>query len=165
MKRPSGSLQDTRRGRRGNVLIEFGLGAGILFSVFAGTFQFGYTFYQYNILKNAVNNGASYASLRTYDSATCTPSDAFKTAVKNMVVYADPTGTNTKPVVPGLTTSNVNFSTVGWSFSPCVGQTGGTPLSVTVSISNYTISAVVGSQSFSNKPSATYPYLGIFEPY
>ncbi len=165
MKRRSDSLQDIRRRRGGNVLIEFALGDFVLFSVFTGTFQFGYTFYQYNLLKNAVNNGASYASLRPYDSATCTPSDAFKTAVKNMVVYADPTGTNTKPVVTGLTTSNVNFSTVGWSFSPCVGQTGGTPVSMTVSISNYTINAVVGSQTFTNKPAATYPYLGIFQPY
>ena len=148
-------------------MIEFALGVGILVSVFAGTFQFGYTFYQYNLLKNAVNNGASYAALRSYDSATCTPSDAFKTAVKNMVVYADPTGTNTTPVLPGLTTANVNFDypQVTWSFSPCHGITGGTPVSMTVSISNYTIYAVVGSQTFNNKPTATYPYLGIFEPY
>ena len=165
MKRLTSSVRNTRRGRGGNILIEFALGAGVLVSVFTGTFQFGYTFYQYNILKNAVNNGASYASLRLYDSATCTPSDSFKNAVKNMVVYADPSGTNTTtPVVRGLTTSNVNLS-VGWSFSPCAGGTGGTPFSITVSISNYTIYAVVGSQTFNTKPAATYPYLGIFEPY
>jgi Flp pilus assembly protein TadG len=163
MKPPSASLQKARHGRRGNVMIEFALGAGVLFSVFAGTFRFGYTFYQYNLLKNAVNNGASYAVLRAYDSATCTPSDAFKTAVKNMVVYAD-SGGGTSPTLPGLTTSNVNL-TVGWSFTPCSAGSGGSPVSMTVSISNYTISAVVGSTTLTGKPAATYPYLGIFEPY
>jgi Flp pilus assembly protein TadG len=140
-------------------MIEFAIGAGILFSVFAGTFQFGYTFYQYNLLKNAVNNGASYAALRTYDSSSSNPSDAFTTAVKNMVVYADPNG-GSRPVAPGLKTANVNL-TVGWSTT----GSGGTPVSMTVSISNYTISAVVGNTTLTNKPAATYPYVGIFAPY
>ena len=163
MKPRSATLQKNRCRRRGNVMIEYALGTGILFAVFTGTFQFGYTFYQYNLLKNAVNNGASYAALRTYDSATCAPSDAFSTAVTNMVVYSDPGG-GTSPALPNLTTSNVNL-TVGWSFTPCSGGSGGTPVSMTVSISNYTISAVVGRTSLTNKPAATYPYLGIFTPY
>ena len=159
MKRRFTSVQNNLGGRRGNVMIEFALGAGVLFSVFAGTFRFGYTFYQYNLLKNAVNNGASYAALRTYDSSTSTPSSPFATAVKNMVVYGDPGG-GTNPVLPGLTTSNVNL-TPGWSTT----GSGGTPVSMTVSISNYTISAVVGRTTLTGKPAAIYPYVGIFAPY
>lgn len=155
-----GVVSQTRRSRqRGNVVVEFALGAGILVFVFTGTFQFGYTFYQYNLLKNAVNNGASYAAMRTYDANSSTPSSAFATAVKNMVVYADPGG-GSKPVVPGLTTSNVNL-TVGWSTT----GSGGTPVSMTLAISNYTISAVVSSTALTGKPAATYPYVGIFAPF
>lgn len=147
------------RGRRGNVMIEFALGSGVLLALFAGTFQFGYTFYQYNLLNNAVNSGAEYAGMRTYDSNSSTPSAAFKQAVQNVVVYGDPGGGST-PVVPGLTTSNVNV-TPGWSTTGA----GGIPVSMTVSISGYTIQAVFGSIALSGKPSVTYPYTGIYAPY
>jgi Flp pilus assembly protein TadG len=50
------------RDRAGNILVEFALGSGILVMAFVGTFQFGYTFLQYNNLENAVARGARYAS-------------------------------------------------------------------------------------------------------
>src|SRR5690349_6615797 len=112
--------------QKGNAMMEFALGATILFATFAGTFQFGYTFYQYNLLEHAVNQGARYASMKPYDSTTATPTDAFKTAVRNVVVYGDPTGTNTSAVVRNLTTANVNVSAT---------FTNGIPSAVTVSIS------------------------------
>src|SRR5215467_13994785 len=102
-----------RRNEHGSVMLEFALGAGIMVSVFAGTFQFGYTFYQYNLLKNAVANAAGYAAMRPYDSSNCTPSNAFQTAVQNMVLYGDPAG-GSNPMVSGLTTSNVVL-TPNWS--------------------------------------------------
>lgn len=145
----------SRKNRSGNAMLEFAIGSFVLFFVFSGTFQYGYTFYQYNILEHAVNEGARYASMRTYDSASATPSTAFTTAVKNMVVYGDPTGTVTTPVVPNLTTSNVNLT---------AGFTNGIPSAMTVTITNYTINAVFGSTTF-NKPTATYPYTGLFMPY
>src|SRR5712692_11430041 len=92
-------LRKVRHGERGNAMIEFAIGAGVLTSIFAGTFQFGYTFYQYNLLKNAVGDGARYASLRPYDSSTSTPSSTFQQAVQNMVVYGDPAG-GTSPMAP-----------------------------------------------------------------
>jgi len=79
--------------RKGTAMLEFALGTLILVPVFAGTFQFGYTFFVYNNLDTAVRGGARYASLRSYDSATSTPSSAFSTAVKNMVVYGNSAGT------------------------------------------------------------------------
>src|SRR5207248_4342197 len=95
--------------RSGNAMIEFALGSGILVMAFVGTFQFGYTFLQYNNLQNAVARGARYASLIPYDSLTSAPSDAFSTAVKNMVLYGTATG-GTSPALPGLTTTNINLT-------------------------------------------------------
>jgi Flp pilus assembly protein TadG len=142
------------RGRAGSIMLEFAVGSGVLMAAFAGTFQFGYTFYRYNMLQAAVNDGARYASLRTYDSGTSTPSSAFQTAVQNMVVYGDPGG-GTSPISPGLATSNVNLT---------VTFTNGAPTAVTVSISSYTLDAAV-AQITLNKPTVTYPYVGIYSPY
>ena len=155
----SSSLPAFRR-RNGNVMLEFAIGVGVLISVFAGTFQYGYTFYQYNLLKNAVMNGASYAAMRNYDSDNNQPSNAFSTAVKNVVVYGDPAG-GTSPVIRGLTTSNVNL-TPGLFNGATTNQP---PVTMTVSISGYTISAVFGSTTLTNKPSVTYPYRGVWEPF
>ena len=149
------SIVRALRCRRGNAMIEFAIGAGVLTSVFAGTFQFGYTFYQYNLLKNAVSDGARYACLRTYDSSTSTPSSAFQTAVQNMVVYGDPGG-GSSPVAPGLATSNVNLN---------VTFTNSVPTAMTVSITGYTIGAVFDTTTLNNKPSVTYAYQGIYSPY
>ena len=143
------------RCRRGNAMLEFAIGAGVLVAIFTGTFQFGYTFYQYNILKNAVNDGAHYASLQNYNSSTSTPPAAFLQAVQNMTVYGDPAG-GTSPVTPGLATRNVNLN---------VTFTNGVPTAMTVSLSGYTISAVVGSTTLTNKPSATFAYQGLYQPY
>jgi Flp pilus assembly protein TadG len=148
-----------RPNQRGNIMLEFAIGSGVLVSLFIGTFQFGYTFYQYNLLKNAVNSGAEYASLRTYDSNSATPSNAFMQAVQNVVVYGNPAG-GTQPVSPGLATSNVVL-TPGWSTA----GSGGVPLTMTVSLTGYTIQAVVGTTTLTGKPSATYPYTGIYAPY
>jgi Flp pilus assembly protein TadG len=148
------------RRRNGNVMLEFAIGVGVLVSVFAGTFQYGYTFYQYNLLKNAAMNGASYAAMRNYDSANNVPSNAFSTAVKNVVVYGDPAG-GTNPVMRGLTTSNVTLTPRLFNGA----TTNQPPISMTIAINNYTISAVFGNTTLTNKPSVTYPYQGVWEPY
>lgn len=134
--------------------MEFAIGAGVLASVFIGTFQFGYTCYQYNALVNAVNAGARYASVRPYDSTTTTPSTAYSTAVKNMVVYGSPSG-GTTPVLRNLSTSNVPDPVITFSNS--------VPATVKVSISGYTVDAVFTQTTF-NKPVVTYPYVGIYSP-
>jgi Flp pilus assembly protein TadG len=149
------SIVRALRCRRGNVMIEFAIGAGVLTSIFAGTFQFGYTFYQYNLLKNAVGDGARYASLCTYDSSTSTPSSAFQQAVQNVVVYGDPGG-GSSPVAPNLTTDKVGLN---------VTFTNGVPTAMTVTITGYTIGAVFGTTTLTNKPSVTYAYQGIYSPF
>ena len=71
------------RRRSGSVMVEFTVATSVLIPLFLGGWAFGFTFYQYVQLENAVRSGARYASLRTYDSATSTPSSAFLTAVQN----------------------------------------------------------------------------------
>jgi len=140
-------------------MVEFALGSTILVTVFTGTFQYGFIFYQYNVLENAVNNGAHFGALQIYDTNSTAPSGTFSTAVKNMVVYGDPTGTNTTPVVKGLTTGKVSL-TIGGIGS---GNTF-TPTTVTVAINGYTINGVTGTYTLTGKPAVTYPFQGLYCP-
>jgi Flp pilus assembly protein TadG len=142
--------------QKGSAFVEFALVFLVLFAVFSGAFEFGYAFYAYNRLVNAAREGARYASMKPYDSATSTPSTAFSTAVKNMVVYANPTPPDgATPVVRGLTTSNVSLTVV---------SSGVQPLQMTVSISNFPLDAIFGTITLNNKPSVTFTYLGIPTP-
>jgi Flp pilus assembly protein TadG len=143
------------RKRQGSALLEFALATGILVPLFAGTFQFGYTLHVYNNLQSAVRGGARYASMRSYDSASGTPSNEFSTAVKNMVVYGNPGGTG-QPVSRGLTVSNVQIQP---------NMNGAAPESITVQIAAYTIDAVFTSFTFNSKPSTTFPYTGTAMPH
>ena len=142
------------RDRRGNAILEFAIGSGILVAVFTGTFQFGFTFLQYNNLQNAVARGARYASLVPYDSPTAVPSAAFQTAVQNMVLYGSPTA-GTTPVLAGLTAGNANLT---------VTFTDGIPSAMTVFISGYTINSVFATTTLTTKPQVTYAYQGIWSP-
>ena len=143
-----------RRSGQGSALLEFALAASILVPLFTGTFQFGYTLYVYNNLQSAVRGGARYASMRSYDSATSTPSNEFSTAVNNMVVFGNPEGTG-QPVSRGLTPSNVQIQP---------NMNGAAPESITVQIAAYTIDAVFTSFTFNGKPSTTFPYTGTAAP-
>src|SRR5262245_35466328 len=140
-----------RKGQRGSSMVEFALGSFVLMSAFTGTFQWGYTFYIYNNLQNAVNDGAKYAALRVYESNSATPSNCFTTAVQDMVAYGDPSGNSTTPVAPRLAPSQV---TVAATFA------NGVPSHLTVGINGYTINAVMGTATLTNKPQMTYPFLG-----
>jgi len=142
------------RKQRGSIMVEFALGSGVLLAAFTGTFQFGYTFLQYNNLTNAVARGARYASLVPYDSATTAPSDAFRAAVQNMVLCGS-SDTCASPVLSGLTANNVILT---------VTFANGIPSAMTVAISGYTINSVFASTTLTNKPQATYVYQGIWAP-
>jgi Flp pilus assembly protein TadG len=139
---------------RGNAMVEFALAVGLLLPMLFGTFEFGYAFYTYNRLIAAVREGARYASLRTYDSSTTTPSDTYLTAVKNAVVYGDPSGSGS-PVVSGLTTDEI-----GVTMTMVIGV----PDIVTVSVTNFTIDTIVKTLSLANKPSAAFRFEGTYAP-
>lgn len=139
------------RARRGNVVVEFGLAFPLLLTFMSGMFQYGYGFFLYNQLQSVVRAGARYASTADFDSAG--GGATFQSNVKNMVVYGT-SSAGTTPLVRGLTTANV---TVTWQADGA-----GIPQTITVNIANFIINAVWGSITLSDKPRATYIYLGQF---
>jgi Flp pilus assembly protein TadG len=150
------SMACGKRRRKGSVLVELTLSLTFLAALFLGTWQYGYAFYTYAQLEQAVRDGARYASLITYDSGTSTPSDAFQAAVQNVVVYGDPAPANgATPVAPGLTTNNVSL-TVTWL--------NGVPTAMTVAITGYQIPTYFGNATLNGKPTTTFPFVGIFGP-
>lgn len=142
-----------RRRQRGNALVEAALGFTVLFPVLLGTFQFGLAFYYYNELASAVRAGARYGSVRTYDSATSTPSAAYVQAVRNVAVFGHPAG-GTRPLVQGLTAEHVSVSMV---------MTRGVPSHVRVRINNFPMNVILKTFTIS-KPEAVFPYLGNYAP-
>jgi Flp pilus assembly protein TadG len=135
-------------------MVEFALAVGLLLPMLFGTFEFGYAFYTYNRLIAAVREGGRYASLRTYDSSTTTPSDAYLTAVKNAVVYGNQAGSGT-PVVSGLATSQIGVTMT---------MNNGVPDIVTVSVTNFTIDTLITTLNLANKPSAAFRFEGRYAP-
>jgi len=135
------------KSERGNALLEFALGWSILWALFAGIYQFGYSFYVYNTVLTSVANAAKLGSKMTYDTASPT---TFTDALKNMVVYGSTTA-GTTPIVRGLATSNVTVT---------VNLAGTIPSDVTITINNYTIDAVFTNFTFNGKPRATTVFMG-----
>jgi Flp pilus assembly protein TadG len=138
------------RRQRGSAVLEFALSFALLWAVFSGVFQFGYSMYVYNSLANAVSQGARYAARVDFDS----PSHAFAGPVKNMVVYGSPTGGGT-PLAPGLATSQVS---VTWTTDAA-----GVPQTITVGINTYTLNAIFQNFTFTNKPRVTVQFLGSYK--
>jgi len=135
------------KSERGNALLEFALGWSILWALFAGIYQFGYTFYVYNTVLTSVANAAEMGSKMTYDTASPT---TYSDALKNMVVYGSTTA-GTTPIVRGLATSNVTVT---------VNLAGTIPSDVTITINNYSIDAVFTTFTFNGKPRATTVFMG-----
>ncbi|MFM2125753.1 MAG: hypothetical protein RL328_2204 [Acidobacteriota bacterium] len=136
------------RGERGSALVEFAISFFVVWMIFSGVYSFGYGFYVYNRLETAVAGAALMGAGFDYDSSN---TSAYTTAVRNMVLYGDITA-GTTPVVPGLTSSNVQVS-VGLDANSV-------PRDVQVSISNYAISAVFRKFTLVNKPRAVARFTG-----
>jgi Flp pilus assembly protein TadG len=137
-----------RRKQRGNALVEFAIGWSVLWLVFSGAYDFGYSFYVYNRLLTAVSDAAELGSKISYDTAD--PS-AFTTTLQNMVLYGTET-TGTSPIVSGLAASNVSVHVTLDANS--------IPRDVTVSISSYSINCFFQTITLTGKPRATVKYFG-----
>jgi Flp pilus assembly protein TadG len=140
--------------RCGSAIIELSFCLPILVSLALATLQLGYSFFMYGRLEQAVRDACRYASLRNYASPNTTPDSAFLTAVKNAAVYGNPGG-GSDPVAPNLTSQNISVT---------VNFKNGVPAVVTVAITNYILPQIIGSVPLTGKPSAQFPYLGIFMP-
>src|SRR5439155_7962176 len=66
------------RSRGGNAMVEFALASSLLIPIFLGTFQFGYTFYVYNLLSSQMRAGSRYASMKSYKCADAASVSNFK---------------------------------------------------------------------------------------
>jgi hypothetical protein len=127
------------------------LAVPLLVSLFLGSWQFGYAFYLYNELTQAVRAGSRYASVRHYLSLNETPTDDYAVAVRNMVVYGHPEG-GTVPVVRNLTPEKVNVRMV---FERNI------PARVVISIDNFSI-GTFWTINLRGKPWADFPFLGVW---
>ena len=153
-----------RRGERGNTVIEFALGWTVLWLMFSSVFQFGYTFYVYNIVQTSVANAAQLASKMPYDNSNVSD---FVTQVSKMAAYGDISGTS--PVVSGLSWSPCAQAGNVWTcgnIKVTLGMVTGSdgtqiPTDVTVAITSYSVNAVFRSFTFSGKPRVTVAYLGL----
>ena len=108
--------KERRSSHRGSVLVEFTICAPLLITIFLGAWHFGYAFWQYNSLEQAVRAGGRFASVARYKSTEGVPPDAaFMTGVRNVVVYGKPNPVfGDQPIVAGLTPENV-FAEVTFS--------------------------------------------------
>ncbi len=111
-----------RKNEEGKTLIEFAVMGSVFLMVLFGVIEFSRLYWTHNALRDAARRGVRYAAIRRNDTAG-------EQAVKNMVVYGNPSGGST-PLINGLTTSNVAVEYVNYN---------GVQLSsrATVKITNY----------------------------
>jgi len=76
------------KSQSGNAILEFAIGWSLMWALFAGIYQYGYTMYVYNALMTSVSNAAQLGSKLDYDTAS---PNTFTTSVTNMVLYGDTT--------------------------------------------------------------------------
>lgn len=130
-----------RRSQAGSALIEFAGSLIVLTVTFVGVFEIGYAFFSYGTLVNAVRAGARYASLQ--QRGTGADPDLAK-AVRNIVVYGDPAPDgHSKPIVPGLSTENVEIING--------------PGTSTVSLRGFEVDALFAKLKLDGRPTVTFP--------
>ena len=136
-------------------MVEFALSFPLLYLAMAGTFHFGYVFMVYDGLQTAVRAGGRYASVADFDSPYGT---TFAEDVKDLVVYGktDPDVATDSPIVAGLTTAHVVVDASDQDGS-------GMPITVSVSITGFTIDTFLDSYQLTSKPASTFAYQGQFK--
>jgi Flp pilus assembly protein TadG len=148
-----------RRSERGVQLVEAAIVLPLLLMMFGAVAEFGRYFYEYSTAAKAARLGARFICSKSLDSG----STNWETQAKNLVVYGNTAGSGT-PILPGLTTANVQLTYSGGSYS----GGNGVPTKVTVSIINYKHQPIfdlakLTKSSFSLnvdvKPSVTMAYL------
>jgi len=108
---------------QGTHIVELSIALPIMLVLFGALAEFGRFFYTYSTLTNAVRAGARHACKWEKNASWTFPETS------KMVVYGDYTDTSKGPILPGLTTSNVQITANGPSANKVD--------SVTVKIINY----------------------------
>jgi hypothetical protein len=149
------------KGRRGSSILEFAVGASAFVLFFSGVFQFGYSFYAYSKLENAVHAAARYGAMTVYriegPTVASSPSSTFVDEIRNVTVYGHPAGPGDgrAPLVSGLTTGHVKVD---------VTFVNDVPANVAVSISGLQLDAIFGTWHANGKPKATFQFVGRYAP-
>lgn len=144
--------------QRGNVLLEFALSSTLLVLLLFGTFQFGFAFFQYNSLVNAIRNGTRYASMaKISNQGNGVIPAGYISAIRNTVVYGNPNpGESATPIVHGILPGDVEVL-VGFDVKFV-------PQTVTVRVKKFEIDAVLRKFVINNKPSLQMPFTGQYCP-
>ncbi len=160
-------IAEQRLPQRGSVMVEFTLAVPFLVALLLGTMFYGYNYYTYNRLEEAVRDGARFASTQPYNvlsgadpippcaGGTCKgitidpTSSAFARMVRNVTIYGTPTLTDSPvPLVEGLLPENVQV---------LMDVTNGVPVAVGVAITGYHMNTPTGSVTLS-KPVTMFAY-------
>ena len=88
------------RSERGTSLVEFAISGSVFFLALFAILDFGRLLWAHNALADAARQGARHAVSNSVNSTA---------EIKNVVVFGDKTG-GTRPLVNGLTTSNVEVA-------------------------------------------------------
>ena len=109
---------------RGTQILELAIALPVMLMLLGSVAEFGRFFYTYTTLTNAVRGGARHACKWERNASWTVPE------TQRMVVYGDFNDTSNGPILPGLSTSNVQVVSNG----PAPNKVD----SVTVKITGYT---------------------------
>jgi Flp pilus assembly protein TadG len=98
-------IKNFKQDEKGSTLVEYAIGATVFIMAMFAVLEFGRALWAHNALTDAARQGARYAALHQ-------PGGAEDTNIKNLVVYGNTAG-GTRPIVPGLSTSNVQITRSG----------------------------------------------------
>ena len=120
--------------QRGMAMVELAITLPLLAWLMLTFGEFGRMLFQYNSLMQASRDAGRFAAAQALDSTlgTVSLSSSLISQTQNVAVYGVPANPNGyPPVVPGLTTGNVQVSTVGtdhvqvsisYTFVPVIGS-------------------------------------------
>ena len=121
--------------QKGQNLVEFAFITVLVLVLFFGIIEFARALWTWNSIVHATREGARYAVVNL-------PNTSNDDAIKNYVVYHDPSATaSSTPVVPGLSTSNVTVSYLNYDGSAASSK--GSADVIQISVSNYTFGFLV----------------------
>ena len=98
-------IRNFKHDEKGSTLVEYAIGASVFLMAVFAVLEFGRALWAHNALTDAARQGARYAVLHTAGGAE-------DTNIKNLVVYGNTAG-GTNPIVPGLSTTNVQITRSG----------------------------------------------------
>ena len=133
-------LNRFRRDEQGVQLVELAIVLPIMLLMFAAVAEFGRYFYEYSTASKAARLGARYLASK---SAASNKND-WEAIAKNIVVYGNAAGDG-DPVLPGMTTANVDVQYSGGAAS--------IPELVKVTIVNYQHESLFDLGGLLNTPS------------